>query len=126
MNKVANLISDGTITVEDLANSKNLIEQAEFVKEALEACKKTLAFPLGLSQLDCYSYIDTAGEYESWGIVTNDGIFTCFCNWGGNHMTGQCDLKAYSNVFLHLDTDEFGCDLKRFLSQQIEKAKLFA
>ena len=122
MNKLAHLIAEGEITAEDLTNSQKLIELAEFVKKGLEACKKTLSFPLGISELDCYSYTDSAGEYSSWGIVTSDGVFTCYCNWGGNHMIGQCNLTDFSNVFLNMDNDEFKCDLKRFLAQQIKKA----
>ena len=122
MMKLANLIANGTISVEDLANAAELIERAKFVREGLEACKKTLLFPLGTDKLNCYEYIDRAGEYSSWGTVTCDGIFTCWCNWGGNHEIGRVDLTNPGEVFMTFENQEFAHDLKRFLKEQIEKA----
>lgn len=125
MNKLANLIATGEITVEELANAKELIERAELVITGLKACEKTIKFSFGVSEINCYSYMDSAGEYESWGTCTRDGIFTCSCNWGGNHVTGQCDLTNFADVFTAFDNSEFCHDLKRFLSQQIKKAAEF-
>ncbi len=122
MNRLAGLIANGTITVEELANAQDLIERAKLVTQGLEACKKTLAFPLGVKEINCYSYIDSAGEYEAWGQCTIDGIFTCYCNWGGNHVIGRCNLANFAEVFTAFDNDEFASDLQRFLLQQIKKA----
>lgn len=121
MNRLAELVSIGEITVEELANATELIERSKFVTEGLEACKKTIVFPLGCNEINCYSYMDSAGEYEAWGSCTNDGIFSCFCNWGGNHIIGSCDLTNFAEVFMAFDNSEFCHDLKRFLSQQIKK-----
>lgn len=123
MNKLAKLIADGTITVEELASAKELIERAELVTKGIEACKKTLAFPLGVSSINCYSYMDRAGEYEAWGQCTTDGIFTCSCNWGGTHVIGSCNLTDFADVFIAFDeSTEFASELHRFLTQQIDKA----
>ena len=121
MNKLAKLIADGEIAVEDLANARKLIERAEFVKNGIEACKETIQFPLGKTTVECYSYMDLAGEYESWGTCTIDGEFICYCNWGGNHEIGRCNLLDYSEVFMAFENKEFAFDLKRFLTQQIDK-----
>ena len=67
--KLAEMIANGTITVEELANSPELIERAQLVRDGLKACRKTLNFPQGVNELHCYSYTDRAGEYESWGNV---------------------------------------------------------
>ena len=122
MNKLATLIANGEITVEELANARELIDRAEIVTKGLEACKKTLVFPFGVSEINCYSYMDSAGEYQSWGSCTSDGIFTCSCNWGGNHVIGKCSLTNFAEVFMAFDNDEFVHDLRRFLLQQIKKA----
>lgn len=123
MNNLAKLITDGKITVEDLANGAELIERAKFVKEGLEACKKTLKFPIGETTISCYSYMDSAGEYEAWGECTNAGVFTCSCNWGGNHQIGGCNLLDFKDVFLAFENSNFAPDLKRFLEFQIRKSK---
>ena len=122
MMKLANLIADGTITVEDLANAPALIERAKLVTEGLKACSKTLLFPFGVETLNCFSYTDRAGEYSSWGSVARNGVFTCWCNWGGNHEIGRVNLCNPTAVFLAFENNEFASDLKRFLTEQIEKA----
>ena len=122
MNKLAKLIAEGTITVEELANAEKLIERAKLVTEGINACKKTLVFPFGTKEITCYEYTDSAGEYSSWGSCTNDGVFTCSCNWGGNHKTGSCNLTNFSEVFMAFENNEFAHDLAKFLRQQIEKA----
>ncbi len=124
MNKLATLIANGDITVEELANAKELIDRAELVTKGLEACKKTLSFPLGANVIDCYSYTDSAGEYSSWGSCTSEGIFTCSCNWGGNHVIGECNLTNFAEVFMAFDNNEFTNDLRRFLLRQIKEAGL--
>ena len=123
MNKIAKLIADGKITVEELKDAQELIERAELVIKGVEACKKTLKFPLGEEKLNCYKYVDSFGEYEAWGTCTNTGIFTCHCNWGGTHQIGTCNLTDFNEVFLAFENSEFSSDLKRFLLEQIEKAK---
>ncbi len=124
MNNLATLIANGDITVEELANAKELIDRAELTMKGVEACKKTLTFPLGVSTINCYSYMDSAGEYEAWGTCTSDGIFTCSCNWGGNHVIGECNLTNFAEVFMAFENGEFVRDLRRFLLQQIKKAEL--
>ena len=123
MNKLATLIAKGEITVEELASGKELIERAELVAQGIEACKKTLTFPFGTSSIKCYYYMDSTGEYEAWGICNIDGTFTCSCNWGGNHVTGMCNLANFTEVFMAFENSEFAHDLRRFLLQQINKAK---
>lgn len=122
MNNIAKLISTGEITVEDLSNANDLIERAQFVTAALEACRRNILFPLGVTEIACYSYMDSAGEYQSWGSCKSDGTFTCSCNWGGNHVIGCCNLMNFAEVFLAFENEEFARDLKRFLNFQIEKA----
>lgn len=122
MNKLATLIAKGEITVEELASAKKLIERADLVTNGIKACSKTLVFPFGVSEINCYSYTDSAGEYEAWGTCTSDGTFTCSCNWGGNHVVGRCNLTNFTEVFMAFENSEFAYDLHRFLLQQIEKA----
>lgn len=122
MNKLAELVANGTITVEELAKAQDLIYRAKVVTQGLEACKKNIAFPFGVKEIQCYSYTDSCGEYESRGICTIDGIFTCYSNWGGNHIIGKCNLTNFSEVFTAFDNNEFAADLQRFLLQQIKKA----
>ncbi len=122
-NKLANLIANGEISVEELAKATDLINRANLVVEGIAACKKTLVFPVGTTEIDCYSYMDKAGEYSAWGSCTNDGIFRCFCNWGGNHEIGRVSLMSFRNVFLAFENSEFEDNLRRFLKEQIEKAK---
>ena len=124
MNKLSKMIANGTITVEELANASKLIERAKLVAEGLNACRRTIIFPLGNTEsVNCYSYTDSAGEYEAWGECSVDGTFKCFCNWGGNHLIGKCDLTSYTDTFLAFDNEEFSADLMRFLKQHIEKSK---
>ena len=123
MNKIAMMIASGEISVEELASVPELIERANLVIKGIDACKLTLNFPFGKDMIDCYDYTDTAGEYHSWGNCSSKGIFTCYCNWGGSHMTGACDLTNFSSVFIAFENSEFEYDLKRFLKQQIEAAE---
>ena len=123
MGKLATMVANGEISIEELVGATELIERAKLVTEGIDACKKTIRFPLGSDEVECYSYWDTAGEYHSWGTCKSDGTFTCCCNWGGNHQTGQCNLTNYSEVFNSFDISDFKYDLQRFLEQQIEKAK---
>ncbi len=119
---LANMIANGTISVEELANSTKLIERARLVSDGLAACRKTLLFPLGTEKLHCYDYTDRAGEYSAWGSVSRNGTFTCWCNWGGDHEIGRINLNNPAEVFMAFENDEFAHDLKRFLNEQIEKA----
>lgn len=123
MSNIMQLISEGKITVEDLASVPKIIERAKLVKEALEACSKTIVFPFGEYEICCYEYTDRAGEYHSWGKVANNGYFTCYSNWGGNHTIGHVNLFDSHAVLLALDDIEFSNDLLRFLTEQIEKVK---
>lgn len=122
MNNLARLIASGTITVSELAGAPELIARAQLITEGLEACKKTIMFPLGENEINCYSYMDRAGEYEAWGCCTIDGTFKCYCNWGGNHQIGQVNLLDPAAVFEAFENNEFSHDLQRFLRDQIEKA----
>ena len=122
MNKLATLIANGEITVEELANAQELIERAKLVTNGITACKKTISFVLGVNKTNCYHYMDSAGEYESWGECTNEGVLTCYCNWGGTHEIGKCNLTNFTEVFMAFDKSEFAHDLSRFLQKQIEKA----
>ena len=123
MNKIAMLIANGDITVEELANARELFERAELVVKGLEACKQTITFPFGTSEVDCYWYSDLNCDYVSWGTCTRSGNFACYCNWGGNHLVGSCNLKNYLEVFMSFEQRDFAYDLEKFLRQQIEKAK---
>ena len=120
MNKLANLIANGKITVEELASAQNLIERAKLVTTGIEACKKTILFPIGVHEIQCYSFEDSFGEYHSWGNCTIDGIFTCYSNWGGQHVIGTCNLTNFEDVFMGFENSEFESDLSRFLRIQIE------
>lgn len=122
MTNLVNLINNGTITIEELAQAPQLIERAQLVIKGLEACKKTIKFNLGVTNVSCYSYTDRAGEYSSWGDCTVDGVFTCYCNWGGNHQIGQVNLLDSAAVFAAFNNSEFSHDLERFLKEQIEAA----
>lgn len=115
MNKLTDLILKGEITVQELANANELIERAELVTKGINACKKTIVFPLGVNEVNCYSYMDSAGEYEAWGSCTLDGVFTCSCNWGGNHVIGKCNLTDFSEVFVAFENSDFAHNLRRFL-----------
>lgn len=122
-NKLANLIANGEISVEELAKATDLINRANLVVEGIVACKKTLVFPVGTTEIHCYSYMDRAGEYSAWGSCTSDGIFRCSCNWGGTHEIGRVNLMSFKDVFLAFDNNEFEHNLRRFLKEQIEKVK---
>lgn len=118
---LAQMIANGTISIEELANANTLIERAKLVNDGVNACSKTLLFPLGVNELSCYDYTDRAGEYVAWGTVSRSGIFTCWCNWGGNHQIGQVDLTKPAEVFMAFENSEFAHDLKRFLKEQIQE-----
>ena len=120
MNKLAKMIADGSISVEELSEATKLIERAELVVKGLEACKKTVLFPLGETEVSCYHYTDRAGEYSAWGHCTIHGTFICYCNWGGNHEIGRCNLLDFKDVFMAFENEEFAHDLKRFLTEQID------
>lgn len=121
MNKLAKMISEGTITVEELAEAGTLISRAQFVTDALKACQRTILFPLGKKEINVYDYTDRAGEYHSWGICSCNGTFTCKANWCGDHTVGSVNLLSFTDVFMALEDEHFNSDLTRFLQQQIDK-----
>ena len=121
MNKLTTLVANGIITPEDLIAGNELIRRAEFVSKAIEACKETLMFPVGMRSIECYSYADAEGEYKAWGNCNIDGVFTCYCNLRGNHKIGECNLINFAQVFIALEKNEFKKDLNRFLREQIDK-----
>ena len=123
MGKLSELIAKGEISVEELASASELIERAKLVKEGIEACKKNISFPLATIEVPCYSYTDRAGEYSAWGSCTRDGIFRCWCNWGGDHEIGRVNLLDFAEVFKAFENEELAHNLKRFLTEQIEKAR---
>ena len=123
MNKLAKLIANGDITVEELASATELIERARFVTEGIEACKKTLSFGIGVKRIKCYNFTDSFGEYHAWGDCTSDGIFTCYCNWGGDHEIGRCNLMDFAEVFMAFENKDFASSLRNFLCEQIDKAR---
>ena len=122
MGKLTEMVDNGQISVQELCSVNELVELANLAAEGVEACKKTIVFPLGTTEVQCYSYIDRAGEYESWGSCRNDGIFECASSWGGPHIIGYVDITSYEEVFKALRNEEFRFDLERFLRIQIEKA----
>ena len=119
MNKLAKLIAEGKISVDELAGANDLIARAQLIKRGIRACRKNLAFPLGKKSINCYYYC--SGDYEAWGICSSDGTFRCFSNWGGAHEIGKVSLKNYKEVFMAFENSEFEPDLRRFFLQQIEK-----
>ena len=122
LNKLAEMINKGEILVEDLANAGELIDRARLIRDGIDACRKTLVFPIGQTRVRCYHYVDSAGEYEAWGFVTWDGTFSCCSNWGGNHQVGKVNLFKFEEVFMAFENEDFAPDLSRFLREQIEKA----
>jgi hypothetical protein len=122
MNKLMQLISDGHITVEDITNIPVIIERAKLVKAGLEACSKTIVFPLGEAEVFRYDYTDMAGEYHSWGKVANNGYLTIYSNWGGDHRICYVNLLDATEVLVAMDDDEARYDLTRFLTERIDKA----
>ena len=118
---LAEMISNGTISVDELANAPELIERARLVTSGLKACHETLLFPLGVEEIQCYCYTDFAGEYHSWGIVNRDGVLVLYSNWGGEHEIGRVNLNDSSDVFFALEKKDLRYDLTRFLEAQIDK-----
>jgi hypothetical protein len=123
MNKLAEMIAKNLIDPEDLVEAEELIQRSMLVSEGLKACQKNIQFPMGVSEVSCYQYTDSAGEYSSWGYCTHDGLFTCFCNWGGEHEIGKCYLNNFKDVFIAFENKEFKYDLERFLNNQIKEAR---
>ena len=123
MEKLAELIAKGEITVKELDAANNLIERAKLVENGIKACKKTIMFPLGSSSIQCYSYKDPESENEAWAVCTNDGTFTCSrTHYDVTLTVGKCNLLNFEEVFKALGHGEFSSHLERFLLQQIDKA----
>lgn len=123
MNKIEDLIANGTITVKDLVEATELIERAKLVSAGIEACKKTITIPLGSDSVSCYNYMDRFGEYESWAKCEKDGRVTFYSNWGGNHEIGSCNITSFEEVYKAFSNTELASDLKRFLKQKIEESE---
>lgn len=119
MNKLVTLVSNGDITVEELASAEELIERADWVISGINACKQTLIFPIGVREINCYSFTHSDKGYKVWGNCTCDGMFTCFSNQGGNHVIGSCNLTNPIEVFMAFENSEFKDELRMFLLRQI-------
>ncbi len=117
------MVANSTISVEELEKAPELIERARLVNQGIEACKKNLLFPWGVDKLNCYEYTDNAGEYSAWGTFNREGIFVCYCNWGGNHEIGRVNFNSPKEVFLAFENNDFQHDLTRFLKSQISESK---
>ena len=121
--KLSELVANGTISFEELLlETSEIIERTKLVNDGLNACTKTLLFPLRVEQLDCFSCSDTScGGYGSWGTVSRDGIFTCR-NYYDDKEIGRVNLNNPTDVFIALESSAFACCLRKFLEQQIQKA----
>lgn len=121
MNKLAEIVANGEIDVEELNRASEFIERAQFVKDAIEACKKTIVFPLGTEGIKCY-FNEKRGSKKVWGYCTVAGIFKLS---GHFKFPGEYDINilSFKEVFLALDTEDISEDLRSFLEQQIEKEK---
>lgn len=123
MSKLAELIAKGEIPAEELLEADVLIKRAEFVKNALEACKKTIKFSLGEQKVSCYEYCDFSGDYSSWGECTLDGFLIFYTNHEGEHEIGRCNLNSFEDVFNAISNSAISFDLCRFLQEQIAKVQ---
>ena len=125
MSKIADMITQGLIDPEDLLSAENLLKRLKLVSEGITACKKTLQFPLGVTEIECYQYTYSNHDYRVWGRCSSDGLFKCFCDpaLDGSYKIGCCDLNDFENVFMSIEKKLFGSHLEAFLEEQIEKAK---
>ena len=115
-------VRNGTLSLEELERLPALIARAKFVREASEACKRTLSFSLGEDRIQCYQYMDRCGEYESWGMITPDGTLSIRTSWGGMQEICNVNVLDPKALFLALEDEKGSRDLERFLREQIEKA----
>ena len=119
-NKIVELINNGTISLRDLVDASDLIEKTKFVNEAVEACKKTLFFPVGEDVIQCFDHVK--GNYHFTGWCTREGEFSLNSNLSEMKFVGCCNILDFYDVFRNLDT-EMKTGLEIFLKEQIQKAK---
>ena len=118
MNKIVDLIELNELSIEELAKADYLVKRAELVKEGLEACKKTISFPLGVKKQECY-HEKFRTDYEAWAIVENDGSITFYNNNSTNQIAGSTNLTSEKEVFMAFENKDIARDLEHFLQIQI-------
>lgn len=123
MSKLAELIAKGEIPAEELLEADVLIKRAEFVKKALDACKKTIKFSLGENNVSCYEFCDFSGDYSSWAECTYEGFLIFYTNHESEHEIGRCNLNSFEDVFNAISNSAISFDLCRFLQEQIAKVQ---
>ena len=126
MNKIADMIAKGMIDPEDLLSAEDLLKRLKLVSEGLKACKKTLQFPMNVTEICCYQYIDPNHHFRVWGRCSSNGLFKCFCDpplEDGYYKFGCCNLNDFESVLLWaFENRIFSYHLECFLKEQIEKA----
>ena len=123
MDKLIELIKSGEISVEDLTKAPEIIENSELALQGLEACKKTISFPLGQNTIRWrgnWNSIESCYEgraeiqYPSTIIFYNDSP----------DPLGTFDLCKPNEIFLAFcEKNHLRTLLYQFLNDQISDAK---
>lgn len=122
MKKLAQMLANGEITIKDLSDASDLIQRAKLITDGIEACKKGIfLFPWGKNTIQVYEF--SGGESHHWATFTQDGELVFYTNWGGDHQTGRCNLNDVQSVYECFENNETKDDIKRFLTESIQKTK---
>lgn len=122
MNRIVKLAAWGEIPLQDLIEAEPLIGMARLALEGTEAFLQKTKIPEGHKEVECYHYIDTFYEYESWGTYDVYGFFNCYTSWGGYRKVGSCNMHDPKDAFKILafaPESELARNLKRFLKRQL-------
>lgn len=124
MNNIVKLIESGEITVEDLSNAPQVIENAKLARQGLEACKKTLHFPFGQSTIKWSGPWNEDEDFsDGWAEIKYPSSITFFSSAAP---LGTLDLSDSKGIFLALcdcEQDHLRTLLYHFLNEHISKAK---
>jgi len=101
MNKLVNLITNGDITIEELAAAPHLISDAQLVRDALESLQYTVRFPIGKSTL---LWVDSDNRY-TWLAEINYPSTAIFKDHNMEELI-TVDLTKSSEVFAALESDD--------------------
>ena len=128
-NKMVELIANGTITIDDLANMDKYINDAKLVKSALANVSKKFTFPFGTTRIEAYRC--KRGDFDVWADLRNDGTITFWESalYRGARITAEMNLNNFQEVFTALESDPepydaklgiVSCDLRTFLRKLSE------
>ena len=124
MNKLVKLIESDEISVEDLSNAPEIIQNAKLARQGLEACKKTVHFSFGQSTIKWSGPWNEDEDFsDGWAKIEYPGLITFFSCAAPLGTLNLSDSKGIFFALCDCEQNHLRTLLYHFLNEQISNAK---